>query len=244
MEIIIIIGLILLAIGSYLLGSVCWAIIIGKFAIKEDIRTLGDRNPGAYNVGKSLGAKRGLLVMFSDSLKGMIPAIIATTINFKEYQKWAIGLAGTMAVLGHCYPIFFGFKGGNGYSTIFGFMLFYNPSMVLEWGILVFVLTLIFQYIRPMQMIAITITGITGFFIKWPFYWWNIMPRLSTEIAMNTIPILVLVIAVIQLPRFIPYFIGMVKGTEEKINFFAIFGGGNNKETKKNGQVLINSHEK
>lgn len=242
MEVITIIGLILLAIGSYLLGSICWAILIGKLAIKEDIRTLGDGNPGAYNVGKALGAKRGLLVMFLDSLKGMIPAIIATTVNFKDYQKWAIGLAGAMAVLGHCYPIFFGFKGGNGYSTIFGFMTFYNPSMVLEWGILVFVLTLLFQYIRPMQLIAITITGISGFFIKWSFYWWNIMPQLSTEIAMNTIPIVVLVIVAIQLPKFIPYFIGMMKGTEEKINFLRVFGWSNKEETTK-GKAPIKNHK-
>ena len=216
----IILGLILLSIGSYLLGSICWAIIISNLLIKEDIRHLGDKNPGAYNTGKNLGIKLGLLVMLLDSLKGLIPAIIATTVNFREQQGWAVGLAGTSALLGHCYPIFFNFKGGNGYSTIFGFMIIYNPLMVLEWGLFVFILTLIFKYIRPIQFVSITLTGILGIFIKWNFYWFNLGYRLDTITAMNTLPITVLSVALIQMPRFIPYFIGIFKGTEEKIFFF------------------------
>ena len=221
MEPLILFGLILLGLGSYLLGSICWAIIISNLKLKDDIRKLGDGNPGAYNTGKNLGAKLGLLVMFLDCLKGLIPAIIATTVNFKDYQGWAVGIAGTMSLLGHCYPIYFGFKGGNGYSTIFGFMLIYNPMMVLEWGILVFLLTLLFKYIRPLQMIAIIITGVSGLFIRWQFYWINLGYRLDYDTAISAVPITVLVVALFQLPRFIPYFFGIFKGTEEKIFFFS-----------------------
>ncbi|NHJ32788.1 MAG: hypothetical protein FK732_07990 [Asgard group archaeon] len=213
-------GLVFLALGSYLYGSICWAIVIGRIKEKQDIRLLGDGNPGAYNTGRNLGKKYGILVMLLDTTKGLIPAIIATNVNFKEQQSWAVGLAATFALLGHCYPIFFKFRGGNGYSTIFGFMFIYNPWMVLEWGIFVFLLTLLFKYIRPMQWIAITTTGALGLAIKWTFYWRNFGPLLTSEMAMVTIPVMVLTVSLIQVPRFFPYFIGIFKGTEEKMYFF------------------------
>ncbi|MGC9780120.1 MAG: glycerol-3-phosphate acyltransferase [Candidatus Heimdallarchaeota archaeon] len=220
MEPSIIVGLITLALGSYIYGSICWAIVISYFKLKQDIRLLGDGNPGAYNVGKNLGGKWGVLTMLLDCTKGLIPAIVSTTVNFKEYQNWAIGLAGTMSLLGHCYPIFFGLKGGNGFSTIFGFMVIFNPWMVLEWGIFVFLLTLIFKYIRPMQWITMILIGSLSILIKWRFYWQNFMPLLTPELAMGTIPTMVLIVSLIQLPRFIPYFYGIYKGTEQKMFFF------------------------
>jgi glycerol-3-phosphate acyltransferase PlsY len=213
-------GLVFIALGSYLYGSICWAIVIGWIKNREDIRQLGDKNPGAFNIGKNLGKKYGILVMLLDTTKGLIPAIIATNVNFEERQGWAVGLAATFALLGHCYPIFFKFRGGNGYSTIFGFMFIYNPWMVLEWGVFVFLLTLLFKYIRPMQFIAITATGAFGLLIKWPFYWRNFGPLLTSELAMGTIPVMVLTVELIQVPRFFPYFIGIFKGTEEKMYFF------------------------
>ncbi len=220
MDLSILFGLIFLALGSYLYGSICWAIVITRIKNKEDIRTLGDRNPGAYNTGRSLGAKFGVLCMLLDATKGLIPAIIATNIKFGEHQDWAVGLAGSFALFGHCYPIFFNFKGGNGYSTIFGFMFIYNPCMIIEWGVFVFVLTLIFKYIRPMQFIAIITTGITSLFIPWTFFWRNLGRLLTIDIAVVVLPILIFVAAIIQAPKFIPYFYGIYKGTEEKIFFF------------------------
>lgn len=216
----IIFGLIFLALGSYLYGSICWAIVICRIKNKDDIRSLGDKNPGAYNTGRSLGTKFGILCMLLDATKGLIPAILATNIKFGDHQDWAIGLAGSFTLLGHCYPIFFNFKGGNGYSTIFGFMIIYNPCMIIEWGIYVFILTLIFKYIRPMQFIAIIVTGITSLFITWPFFWQNLGRLLTIETAMVTLPILILTAAIIQTPKFIPYFYGIYKGTEEKMFFF------------------------
>ncbi|NHJ04264.1 MAG: glycerol-3-phosphate acyltransferase [Candidatus Heimdallarchaeota archaeon] len=239
MEPIILTGLILLGVGSYLLGSICWAIIIGNIKLKKDIRDIGDGNPGAYNTGRKLGLKIGLFVMFLDSLKGLIPAIIATTVDFKDYQGWAVGIAGTMSLVGHCYPIYFGFKGGNGYSTIFGFMLIYNPFMILEWGLFVFLLTLIFKYIRPIQMISIILTGISGLFIRWDFFWINLGYRLDYETAITTIPITILVVSLFQLPRFIPYFFGIFKGTEEKMYLLGkLF-----RRSKANGDISLTPQE-
>jgi len=214
-------GLTSLAIGSYLYGSICWAIILTRIKAKSDIRDLGDGNPGAYNVNQTIGKKYGFLVMLLDCTKGLIPAIIATTVDFDDYQPWAIGLAAICSVFGHCYPIYFKFRGGNGYSTIFGFMLIYNPWMVLEWGIFVFILTLIFKYIRPMQMIAITLTAFFSYFIPWNFYWRNFGPLLTIDMAMGSIPLIISFVALIQLPKFSRYFYGIYKGTEEKMFFFS-----------------------
>ncbi|MBN1330697.1 MAG: glycerol-3-phosphate acyltransferase [Candidatus Heimdallarchaeota archaeon] len=214
-------GVICLAIGSYLYGSICWAIIIGRMKLHQDIRLLGDGNPGAHNTSQNLGSKLGILVMLLDSTKGFIPAIIASTVNFKEYQGWAIGVVGTCSILGHCFPIFFEFKGGNGISTLFGFMIVFQSWMVLEWGIFVFVLTLIFKYIKPIQLISTTLTGALGFIIKWDFYWKNYFPMLTSSITMVVIPLMVLFVSLIQLPRFIPHFYRAFKRTDEKTYLLA-----------------------
>ncbi|MHA1630418.1 MAG: glycerol-3-phosphate acyltransferase [Candidatus Heimdallarchaeota archaeon] len=213
-------GLVFLALLSYLYGSLCWAIIISKWKLRKDIRVLGDGNPGAYNTGRNLGGKYFLLVMLLDASKGFIPGLIASFVNFQAYQNWAVGLAGSFSVLGHCYPIFFKFRGGNGFSTIFGFMILYNPWMVLEWGIFVFVLTVIFKYIRPVQLITMFFISFFAIFIDWHFYWRNFFPLLTEPMMQVTLPAMVLTIALLQVPRFIPYFVGIYTGTEEKIFFF------------------------
>ncbi|HUT81105.1 MAG TPA: glycerol-3-phosphate acyltransferase [Candidatus Bathyarchaeia archaeon] len=216
MDPILLTGVICLAIGTYLYGSVCWAIIIVRIKLHQDIRLLGDGNPGAHNTSRTLGGKLGLLVMILDSTKGFIPAIIASTVNFKEYQSWVIGLVGTCSILGHCFPIFFQFRGGNGISTLFGFMIVFNSWMVLEWGIFVFVLTLIFKYIKPIQFISTALTSALGFIIKWKFYWNNYFPMLVPDSTMIAVPLMVLLVSLIQFPRFIPHFYRAFKGTDEK----------------------------
>jgi len=71
-----------------------------------------------------------------------------------------------------------------------------------------------------MQFIAIITTGITSLFIPWTFFWRNLGRLLTIDIAVVVLPILIFVAAIIQAPKFIPYFYGIYKGTEEKIFFF------------------------
>lgn len=115
---------------GYLLGSIPFALVIGKIFFQTDIRTAGSKNLGGSNAGRVLGAKAGLAVMTLDVLKVITAIGLATLLPGGEAGMIAAGLC---AALGHCFPLFAGFKGGKAVATmygyLFGMMLFggYSP---------------------------------------------------------------------------------------------------------------------
>jgi len=117
-------------VAGYLSGSVNYAIIITRLVTGKDIRTLGNFNPGSSNVLRSVGKGWGILVGFLDGFKGMAPIIAArlflyTTDTPQDFAfLYAMGIA---AVVGHCRPVFYGFKGGGGIGTMLGVSLFFVP---------------------------------------------------------------------------------------------------------------------
>ncbi|MBA7656648.1 Glycerol-3-phosphate acyltransferase [subsurface metagenome] len=122
--------LILLTIAAYLSGSVNYAIVITKLVRSQDIRQLGNRNPGTANVGRSIGKRWGALVFFLDFFKGFIPLLLARLFVFQAnsysdfFALFAMGIA---AVGGHCKPVYYRFKGGGGVATSAGVFLFFIP---------------------------------------------------------------------------------------------------------------------
>jgi glycerol-3-phosphate acyltransferase PlsY len=107
----------LLVIGAYLLGSICTAILVCRAMGLPDPRTQGSNNPGATNVLRIGGKKAAALTLFGDSLKGLIPMLVAHGLNASPL---VLALTGMAAFLGHLYPVFFGFKGGKGVATALG----------------------------------------------------------------------------------------------------------------------------
>ena len=100
------------AIIAYILGSVNTSIIVGK--IKGiDIRQHGSGNAGATNTLRTLGKSSAVMVLVGDILKGVLGVLIGMYLD-PEFGKYVAGVA---AVLGHNYPVFFGFKGGKGILT-------------------------------------------------------------------------------------------------------------------------------
>lgn len=140
---------------SYLIGSISFALIVGKMFYKKDIRDYGSGNLGATNAYRVLGIKAGVIVAIADILKGtlacLLPLILNSTIN-----PIACGL---LAILGHILSVFANFKGGKAVATSTGVFLFLTPLGVLV-GFVVFVLTLLFtKYVSLSSMFA----GITLF---------------------------------------------------------------------------------
>ena len=123
-------SLIFLAIGSYFLGNINWALIISKLK-KNDIRKLGSGNPGTLNMSRNFGLKIGLLTFFLDILKGAIPTLVSFLIFNGKYFEisgfsisvFAMYLTGFCAVLGHIYPVVLKFKGGKGIASTIGVLL-------------------------------------------------------------------------------------------------------------------------
>lgn len=113
-------GWILLAcLTGYLLGSVPFALVIGKVFYKTDIRRAGSGNLGGGNAGRVLGKKAGLAVMTLDILKVTLAIFLSTLMPGGKENMIAAGLC---AALGHCFPLFANFRGGKAVATMYGFL--------------------------------------------------------------------------------------------------------------------------
>lgn len=113
--------IILSSVLSYLIGSVSFAVILSKKLTGRDVRTSGSGNAGATNVLRTSGKKAAVPVFLLDFLKGFIAVIIARCfVMFFEAPYECVYFAGFFAQVGHCFPVFFGFKGGKGVATAAG----------------------------------------------------------------------------------------------------------------------------
>jgi len=104
---------IILALGSYLLGCISLSIILSKNVFGGDVRGMGSGNAGATNMARSFGMSAGVLTLLADALK----AVIAMAVGNLLFGDLGLAIAGTACLIGHCYPVFYGFKGGKGVSV-------------------------------------------------------------------------------------------------------------------------------
>jgi acyl-phosphate glycerol 3-phosphate acyltransferase len=117
----------LLAIFSYLLGSIPNGYLIGKYFFKKDIRTLGSGNVGSTNVLRNFGKGAGLATFFLDSIKGFLAVCIADKVAGVD----AFAICLVCVVLGHMYSIFLHFKSGKGVATAFGAFVYIDVKFAL-----------------------------------------------------------------------------------------------------------------
>ena len=124
--------------SGYLLGSINSAIIISTKMFGSDIRTHGSGNAGMTNMFRTFGKKGGLLTLFGDVAKTIVPILLGYL--FLGYD--GSYLAGLFVVLGHCFPLYYKFKGGKGVLAMFA-MMFMCDIPVFGMMILVFAIILI-----------------------------------------------------------------------------------------------------
>ncbi len=138
---------IIMAIIAYLIGSVNFSIIISKKVAGFDVREKGSGNAGTTNMLRSVGKGAALLTLICDILKGVVSILIAIAIGsiVKDIDKsLLVQVAGIAVVLGHTFPIFFGFKGGKGVATALGVLLMSNWQIgliCLVFGLVLIILT-------------------------------------------------------------------------------------------------------
>ncbi|MBQ4050501.1 MAG: glycerol-3-phosphate 1-O-acyltransferase PlsY [Oscillospiraceae bacterium] len=114
-----IIELLLPIVFGYLLGSVPFALVIGKVFYKTDIRQHGSKNLGGGNAGRVLGKKAGLAVMTLDILKVSLAVFLA---SFFPHRELTMTIAGLAAAVGHCLPLFARFRGGKAVAVMYGYL--------------------------------------------------------------------------------------------------------------------------
>ena len=135
------------AIIAYLIGSINFSVILSKKMAGFDVREKGSGNAGTTNMLRSVGKKAAALTLICDVLKGVVSILIAMFIGwaFKiENQSLLVQIAGIAVVLGHTFPIFFGFKGGKGVATSLGILIMTNWQIgliCLVFGVLLIALT-------------------------------------------------------------------------------------------------------
>jgi glycerol-3-phosphate acyltransferase PlsY len=127
---------ILLLLGGYILGSVPTGFLVGR-AWGVDVRRTGSGNIGMANVLRSVGKWPAVITMAGDMLKGFVPVFLA---RFLTENEWVIAAVALAALMGHCWPVFLGFKGGKAVATGAGTTIALAPVAGLAlfafwWGV-------------------------------------------------------------------------------------------------------------
>jgi len=166
---------------SYVIGSLCSAVIVCHLCHLPDPRSEGSRNPGTTNVLRIAGKKYAIIVLLADLLKGLLPILAMQWTDLPLVYSGCVGLA---AVLGHIFPIFFKFKGGKGVATTLGVLFGLNWLLgllaILTW----LAVAAITRYSSLAAIIALVVS---------PLYLWLIEPiRGPVIIPMSVIVVCVL----------------------------------------------------
>ena len=140
---------------SYLLGSIPVGYLIVNARTGGDIRKTGSGGTGATNVSRRAGKGAGILTLVLDALKGSAAVIIATImLRDTNHASWWIGIAGIVAILGHIFPVWLGFRGGKGVATGVGVFLVLTPVAVLLSGLLFLIVVVFTRYVSLGSMIG------------------------------------------------------------------------------------------
>ena len=155
------INLIIVAVYSYLLGSIPFGLVLTKIFLKKDIRKIGSGNIGTTNVlrtgKKSLAA--GTLVL--DLMKGYFSIIITFT-----YFENLISYSALICFIGHIFPVWLKFKGGKGVATYLGVILALSYKFFLIFGISWLVLSFLFRYASLSSIISSLIVFVCSYFFN------------------------------------------------------------------------------
>lgn len=149
---------------AYLLGSIPFALIVGKVWYGIDIRKHGSGNLGATNTFRVLGVKAGLVVTIADILKGTVATVLPLIAGYFYDMEVSRLIVGLFAVLGHTYPIFAKFKGGKAVATSGGVILGLNPLLFLIMFLTFFIVLYVTKYVSLSSMLTGVISTIVSFF--------------------------------------------------------------------------------
>jgi len=141
--------IILLLLLAYLIGSLPSGLWVGKLFYNIDIREHGSGNLGGTNTFRTLGKKAGLVVTILDILKGTAATLLGSMTIFETVNVHPL-ILGVIAVIGHMFPIFAGFKGGKAVATSGGLLLGYN------WPIFVILVIGFFIILKMTKMVSLT----------------------------------------------------------------------------------------
>ena len=151
---------------SYFIGNFSTSMIVSKLWANIDIRKYGSGNAGSTNVLRTLGFKPALVTFIGDALKGILAVWIGGKIGGTDTAL----LCGIAAIIGHNWPVLFGFKGGKGIATSIGVGLAVNPIVAficIVLGIMIVVKT---KYVSLGSITAISLLPILFIFSGFKYF--------------------------------------------------------------------------
>lgn len=171
---------------AYLLGSISFSIIITSRTLNKDIRTMGSGNAGFTNVLRSVGKGPAVATILLDFAKGLLAVVIGgalfstidiSSIPHTEIISYGKYIAGFACMLGHMYPIYYGFKGGKGVVTSFALMA------VVDWRVFLMCLAtffIVFAISRIVSVGSLAFAGLYGVYTFIMTYFVDYLPSLQT----------------------------------------------------------------
>lgn len=229
------------AVIAYLLGSFNFAIIVTKWRTKSDIRDYGSGNAGATNVLRSQGTAAAALTTLGDIAKSILAVwiggwlmvllepdfvyevhtimtpveeLVAQELQVREQAK-LIGnyVAGLFCILGHLYPLYFGFRGGKGVATTLGMML------VLDWRVALVSLAAFIVVVAVGRMVSLG-SICAGVVLVVTTYLFRAKADQMPDSVVNMCTVMSAIIVLLLIIKHIPNIKRILNGTESKINFF------------------------
>ena len=174
--------------AAYLIGGLNPAIIMSKHVLGQDIRTMGSGNTGSTNVQRVMGGKYAALNVFLDFFKTafaiMLAQVVCEGLDMQAGMMIRL-IAGTAAIIGHIWPVWYGFKGGKGVMTAATTALFFHPLLFLVCFAVFIIVVALTKYISLGSIISNAVFPIL-LYIFYP-------DRLTFKVIALLIPLLVIV---------------------------------------------------
>ena len=198
--------LLVIALLSYVAGGINGAIIMSKLIYHEDIRKSGSNNPGFTNFKRVYGLNAAAwAVLLIDILKTALPVFISAVYMSFEFDMWQFGaqFSGIFCMLGHCFPVWYGFKGGKAFIAGFATIWFVDWRMTLIAMAIFFLLLFTLKYMSVASCTAAFSCPILLFYLGYSNAW---------------VEVLAVAAAALVIVRHYPNFVKLVHGTESKFS--------------------------
>ncbi len=207
---------VIMAIIAYCIGSINFSVIISKKVAGFDIREKGSGNAGSTNMLRSVGKKAAAITLLCDILKGVVSIVISIIIGnlINEINKeLLLQIAGIAVVIGHTFPIFFGFKGGKGVATSLGILLMSNWKI----GLICLVFALVLMALT--RMVSLGSCGAAVLFPVLTLFINDSYTVLTNGKKGSTYLIYSVILAIIVLYNHRSNIKRLLNGTENKLSF-------------------------
>lgn len=155
---------VLVVILCYLIGSIPFSYLSGKFLAHTDVRSRGSGNVGATNVYRTSGVWPGLLAFLGDLFKGAVAAWLGLAMG----GSVLVVICSLAAVIGHCYPLFLKFRGGKAAATAGGAVLFLMPKVGVILLLLFIAVTLFSRYVSLASITVAIALPFAAYLLHYP----------------------------------------------------------------------------